>query len=262
VKAALFEAWRAHHVVCPERFYGCKVCASLWASYVGEDWKQRALGTELVDDGNESGEFRALTAEADAACRACGRGDSSCQECGGDGTAASAQLRLSAEVEQLRTALVAVLGQDRPWPLVDVIAKLADAADHLLRDHDCDHLYYEKVVAAREHVVAYLANMREAVNSIHEATLRHEALERTNETALELKKLIRQLESDLDAARKLGERRRQALWPFASVVSELETWQKVPQGHPVNFLAPRWDSIIVAQVVEARQAHDATEEKP
>jgi len=125
VKATLFEAWRAHHVCCPERFYGCHTCATLWACYVCEDWKQRS-----------------------------------------------------------------------------------------------------------------------ASNS-SEAALRHEALERTSETALELKKLIRQLESDLDVSRKLSERRRQALRPFTI--------------YPPNVLLR---DVLLREAIEAREAYDTTEEKP
>lgn len=35
-------------------------------------------------------------------------------------------------------ALQLVLGMDQPWPLQDVLAKLMEATDHLLTDHDCD----------------------------------------------------------------------------------------------------------------------------
>ena len=37
-----------------------------------------------------------------------------------------------------------------PWPLADVLDKLAAAADHLLRDHDCDAHGYEGILAARD----------------------------------------------------------------------------------------------------------------
>lgn len=38
-----------------------------------------------------------------------------------------------------------VSGADQTWPLIDVLEKLAQAADHLLKDHDCDQHGYEEV---------------------------------------------------------------------------------------------------------------------
>ena len=49
------------------------------------------------------------------------------------------------------------LAMDQPWSVPDVLAKLADAADHLLSVHDCDHLHYERVYAARDAARGYLA---------------------------------------------------------------------------------------------------------
>lgn len=43
-----------------------------------------------------------------------------------------------------------VLAIAEPWPTKDVLARLADAADHLLRDHGCDAHGYEGVNAARD----------------------------------------------------------------------------------------------------------------
>lgn len=61
------------------------------------------------------------------------------------------QLRQRAEqAERERDALSSTLGFDGPWPLHSVLEKLADAADHLLRDHCCDSHGYEEVCAARD----------------------------------------------------------------------------------------------------------------
>ena len=42
------------------------------------------------------------------------------------------------------------LAMGQPWSVLGILARLADAADHLLSGHDCDHLYYESAVAARD----------------------------------------------------------------------------------------------------------------
>ena len=42
------------------------------------------------------------------------------------------------------------LGLDNPWPLTEVLTRLADAADHLLRDHDCDTHGWEGIGIARD----------------------------------------------------------------------------------------------------------------
>lgn len=53
-----------------------------------------------------------------------------------------------------RADLLRLLGFDRPWPLISVLRRLADAADHLNSAHDCDMHGYEEVreaaAAARE----------------------------------------------------------------------------------------------------------------
>jgi hypothetical protein len=65
------------------------------------------------------------------------------------------------EVESLRTqvqGLVAMLTRleaaDTPWPLKDILSRLADGADHLLAVHCCDHCCdphgYEDLMAARD----------------------------------------------------------------------------------------------------------------
>lgn len=52
--------------------------------------------------------------------------------------------------EALVVRLSRLLALATPWPVQDVLAKLADAADHLLNYHDCDRHGYEGVVAARD----------------------------------------------------------------------------------------------------------------
>jgi len=47
-------------------------------------------------------------------------------------------------------ALRKALGFDTPWPVTSVLEKLADAAKHLLRDHDCDRRGWESVDAAEK----------------------------------------------------------------------------------------------------------------
>lgn len=39
---------------------------------------------------------------------------------------------------------------EQRWPIVDCLAKLADAADHLLKDHDCDTDGWEQISSARD----------------------------------------------------------------------------------------------------------------
>jgi hypothetical protein len=44
-------------------------------------------------------------------------------------------------------------GSDSPWPVREVLGVLADAANHLLREHDCDCLGWETIEAARQAAV-------------------------------------------------------------------------------------------------------------
>lgn len=67
--------------------------------------------------------------------------------------AAAIKIIAAAQAEARREALA----MDQPWSVPDVLAKLADAADHLLSVHDCDHLHYERVYAARDAARGYLA---------------------------------------------------------------------------------------------------------
>lgn len=47
------------------------------------------------------------------------------------------------EARRERNALLGLLGLQTPWPLADVLERLADAAEHLLGDHNCDDLGHE-----------------------------------------------------------------------------------------------------------------------
>jgi hypothetical protein len=49
-------------------------------------------------------------------------------------------------------------GTGEAWPLVDVLRKLAFAAEHLGVWHDCDHHGYEEIIAAKDAAYRYLAN--------------------------------------------------------------------------------------------------------
>lgn len=46
--------------------------------------------------------------------------------------------------------LCVIAAEDTPFPAVDVLRKLADYADHTFDAHNCDHLGYETVMAARD----------------------------------------------------------------------------------------------------------------
>jgi len=41
------------------------------------------------------------------------------------------------------------MGMSEPWPVVEVLRKLSDAAEHLLHDHDCDHQGHEGISDAK-----------------------------------------------------------------------------------------------------------------
>ncbi len=66
--------------------------------------------------------------------------------------------RQAGRAEALREAL----GLDTPWPVTDILTKLADAADHLLREHGCDAHGWEGVHAARDAARQRLAALRAA----------------------------------------------------------------------------------------------------
>jgi hypothetical protein len=55
---------------------------------------------------------------------------------------------------------------DRPWPVVRIVERLADAADHLMRDHDCDAHGYESVCAARDAAREWLKERAEVQSAM------------------------------------------------------------------------------------------------
>jgi hypothetical protein len=55
-----------------------------------------------------------------------------------------AALLMSTSAEASREAL----RMDDPWPIPDILKKLADATEHLLTEHDCDGHGYEAYEAA------------------------------------------------------------------------------------------------------------------
>jgi hypothetical protein len=55
------------------------------------------------------------------------------------------------------------LDADTPWPLTEILTQLADAVDHLLRDHDCDHMGWEVVCIARDRARAMVVTLRSAL---------------------------------------------------------------------------------------------------
>jgi hypothetical protein len=62
-----------------------------------------------------------------------------------------AKLELAEEMlEKAEAKLDVLMRVGTPWPLRDVLKKLADAADHLLSNHDCDLHGYEEVSHARD----------------------------------------------------------------------------------------------------------------
>lgn len=64
------------------------------------------------------------------------------------------------ELEQRRREPL-ILGGDTPWPLDDVLERLADAAEHLLDAHSCDAHGYEKVQHAAKAAREYVAGLRD-----------------------------------------------------------------------------------------------------
>ncbi|OHD26622.1 MAG: hypothetical protein A2Y38_15720 [Spirochaetes bacterium GWB1_59_5] len=55
---------------------------------------------------------------------------------------------------------VAYLGDDQPWPLVDVLERLTRAAEHLLHDHCCDTHGWEEVATCIKYAQGYVAQIR------------------------------------------------------------------------------------------------------
>jgi hypothetical protein len=69
-----------------------------------------------------------------------------------------------AEVEILKNShkgqIDALLGNNRPWPLVDVLTFLVQATEHLLNRHDCDCHGWENHHFAAERGREYIEALR------------------------------------------------------------------------------------------------------
>lgn len=72
--------------------------------------------------------------------------------------------RVAHKVSQHAAAAAArlreILALGEPWPTADVLARLADGADHLLRDHGCDKHGYEGLGIARDRGRVIAATIR------------------------------------------------------------------------------------------------------
>lgn len=87
-------------------------------------------------------------------------------------TASPVQAPVAASLAALQDEGLAQWSSVDNWPLSDVLNKLADATEHLLRDHNCDEHGWETfkyaALAARRHVALIVAakpsGAREAVN--------------------------------------------------------------------------------------------------
>lgn len=77
-------------------------------------------------------------------------------------------LRETAAPSRSQGALETLIGNDTPWPLADVLARLADAADHLLSVHDCDMQGWEGVGVARDKAREIVAALRSVASPVKE----------------------------------------------------------------------------------------------
>jgi uncharacterized alpha-E superfamily protein len=95
------------------------------------------LGPTLTRDpfplGDEQGDYRVIVCDSEEQAR-----------------------EVLAAWERSNEAVSVALGNDQPWNVVSCLSRLADAAEHLLRDHDCDQHGWEEanaaMKAARKHV--------------------------------------------------------------------------------------------------------------
>jgi len=67
----------------------------------------------------------------------------------------------AAQVENL--TLREALGVGEPWPVADMLEKLATAALHLMKDHDCDHHGWEQAQGNIGRVRVAVRDLRAAV---------------------------------------------------------------------------------------------------
>ena len=80
---------------------------------------------------------------------------------------ATSARELAALLEHDPVFLDHVLGVDQPWPILEVLERLAAAADHLLLDHGCDAQGYEGIGAARDAARAHVLRLRELLEVSH-----------------------------------------------------------------------------------------------
>jgi hypothetical protein len=125
-----------------------QLSADMWTARSGQLERDLATQTKRAEEA-ESRWFK-------ASCNTCGgspnASDLACI-CGGTGCMVDEVdgLRQHAfALERDLAVLREALGYGTPWPLHEVLTKLADAADHLLLGHDCDRHGWELVGSARD----------------------------------------------------------------------------------------------------------------
>lgn len=103
----------------------------------------------------ERDELRTKLAESEARTM---RAEDQRQIAEGRGRDVYAQLVAAEAARDEANAALATCSASSTWPPRDVVARLADAADHLLRDHDCDTHGWEEMQRCRDEARAWLAS--------------------------------------------------------------------------------------------------------
>jgi len=67
---------------------------------------------------------------------------------------------LRVERQRMQKVLAELFGMSTAWPVTDVLDKLADATQHLMNDHNCDHHGWELANGGIERARAYAASIR------------------------------------------------------------------------------------------------------
>ncbi len=130
-----------------------------------------------------------------------------------------------AGTKQYLSELRAVLGLDQPWPLHDVLAKLIEAAQHLLVDHNCDVLGHEMFGHAMRRGEEYLEVLHDASLAL---ALRNAAGAATHEDNLsretKVHKVFRHKDGalDTDRYREIAQRRALSLNEVDTLLREVE----------------------------------------
>lgn len=86
---------------------------------------------------------------------------------------------------------------DEAWPLHDILRKLAFAADHLGKRHDCDHHGYEEIIAAKDAAYKYLERPSAAA-VVEDERVREIRRRRNTVYAENYKDLRERYEEDID----------------------------------------------------------------